>query len=100
MSPIGLGVCEGLAAIRGFWEDWAATYEEWKAEPEEIFDLGGGVTLAVVIQKGRFAGSSGDVRTRYASVAVWAQGLIASTTNYGDPDDARAAAERLAESRG
>jgi ketosteroid isomerase-like protein len=99
MSPIGLGVYEGATAIRGFWEDWTGTYEDWEAEPVEVFDLGGGVTLAVVIQKGRIAGSSSDVRLRYASVAVWVGGLIVRITSYGDVDEARAAAERLAESR-
>jgi hypothetical protein len=97
---MGLGMYEGLPAIRDFWEDWVGAYEEWGAEPEEILDLGSGVTLAVVIQKGRPAGSSGDVHLRYAAVAVWVDGLIVRITNYGEIDEARAAAERLAESRG
>ena len=56
--------------IRSFWEEWTRTYEDWEAHPEEMVDLGGGVTLAVVTQKGRIPGSSGDVRLRYASVAM------------------------------
>jgi ketosteroid isomerase-like protein len=100
MSPIGLGVYEGASAIRGFWEDWVGTYEDWQAEPEEMVDLGSGVTLAVVLQKGRVAGSSGDIRLRYASVAVWAGALIVLITSYSDVKEARAAAERLAEERG
>ena len=99
LSPMGLGVYEGLATIRVFWEDWVGAYEEWKAEPEEILDLGNGVTLAVVVQTGRPAGSSGDVGLRYAAVAVWVDGAIVRITNYTDIDEARAAAERLAEER-
>ena len=35
-----------------------------------------------------------------ASVGVWREGLIERVTSYRDIDEARAAAERLAESRG
>jgi ketosteroid isomerase-like protein len=99
LSPMGLGEYEGLEAIRDFWEDWVGAYEEWEAEPEEMLDLGNGVTLAVIIQKGRPAGSGGEVRLRYAAVAVWVDGVIVRITNYGDIDEARGAAERLAKSR-
>ena len=44
MSPTGTGVFEGHAAIRGFWEDWFASYEEYEVEAEEILDLGNGVS--------------------------------------------------------
>jgi len=37
---------------------------------------------------------------RYAAVGVWREGLIERVTSYRDIDEARAAAERLAESRG
>jgi hypothetical protein len=37
---------------------------------------------------------------RYASVAEWEKGSIVRITNYLDIDKGRAAAERLAESRG
>ena len=97
LSPMGLGVYDGLAAVRDFWEDWIGAYDEWEAKAEEILDLGSGVTFAVVLQRGRPIGSSGDVRLRYAAVASWAHGRIVRITNYGDIDEARAAAERLAE---
>jgi ketosteroid isomerase-like protein len=97
---MGLGVYAGLAAIRDFCEDWVRTYEEWEAMPEEIVEVGSGVTLAVVVQTGRLAGSSAEVRLRYGAVAMWADGAIARITNYSDADEARAAAERLAEERG
>jgi hypothetical protein len=37
---------------------------------------------------------------RYASVAEWEKESIARITNHPDIDEGRAAAERLAESRG
>jgi ketosteroid isomerase-like protein len=99
LSPMGLGVYDGLAAIRNFWEDWVGAYDEWEAEAEEMFEVGDGVTLAVVVQEGRPAGSRSEVRLRYAAVAMWVDGAIARITNYSDIDEARAAAERLARER-
>jgi ketosteroid isomerase-like protein len=100
MSPMGMGVFEGQAAARGFLEDWFASYEEYEFEAEEILDLGNGVGFRVLIQKGRPVGSSGEVELRYAAVAVWEDGKIVRMTNYNDLDEARAAAERLAQERG
>jgi ketosteroid isomerase-like protein len=99
MSPMGLGVYEG-AAIRRFFEDWRGSYEEYATEAEEVLELGNGVTFAVVIQNGRPVESDGQVRIRYAAVLAWVEGLIVRFTTYSDIDEARAAAERLAESRG
>ena len=100
MSPIGMGTFEGQAAVRGFLEDWFASYEEWGRQLMEVQDLGDGVTFGVLIQKGRPVGSSGEVELRYAAVSEWEDGKIARITNYTDVDEARAAAERLAQERG
>jgi ketosteroid isomerase-like protein len=62
---------EGVAAIRGFWQDWYANYDELEVEPEEILYLGNGVVFAVLIQKARLVGTSGgDLRQRNAVVSV------------------------------
>ena len=100
LNPLGgLGTFEGHAAVRGFLEDWHGNYEELEFAPEEILDLGNGVIFSVIAQKGRPVGSSGDVQQRQAIVFVWVEGLFVRITHYGDIDDARVAAERLAESR-
>jgi ketosteroid isomerase-like protein len=99
MTPLGLGVYEGHAAIRSFIEDWIGSFRDFEVEPVEILDLGGGVTLAVVVQGGRPAGSDGRVQWRYAQVSQWVDGVAVQSTNYLDVDEARAAAERLAEER-
>jgi ketosteroid isomerase-like protein len=99
MSPWGMGTFEGIEAIRGFFEDWLGAYEEYALEAEEIVDLGNGVAFAVLHQGGRPSGSTGEVQLRYASATVWANGLMTRVTNYRDIDEARAAAERLAEER-
>ena len=90
---------EGRAAIRRFLGDWFRAWEELNYELEEVSDLGGGVVFAVVIQDGRPVGGDGHVRQREGWVFVWVRGLIARLT-ISEVDEARAAAERLAESRG
>ena len=99
-SPMGMEVYEGQAAIRRFFEDWWGLYDVSGAEAEEILDPGNGVTFAVVILKGGPIGSGGEVCLRYAAVNVWAAGVVVRVTNYSDIDEALAAAEQLAASRG
>jgi uncharacterized protein (TIGR02246 family) len=90
---------EGRAAIRSFIEEWFGTYEELEFGLEEVRDLGKGVVFAVVTQNGRPVASAGHVRQREGWVYLWVGGLIARLTT-SDIDEARAAAERLAEERG
>jgi ketosteroid isomerase-like protein len=90
---------EGRAAIRGFLEEWFRAYEELDFELEEVSDLGGGVVFAVVIQDGRLVGGDGRLRQREGWVYLWVGGSIARLTT-SEVDEARAAAERLAEERG
>jgi ketosteroid isomerase-like protein len=94
-----VGRFEGVAAIRGFLEDWLGNYEEFAVMLEEVRDLGNGVTFSVILQHGRLVGSSGQVQLRHAMVDVWVDGFIARTVTDPDIDEARAAAERLAEER-
>ncbi len=100
MSELGLGVREGHEAIRGFFEEWIAAYEDYEVVLEEVRDLGNGVTFLVALQRGRPAGSAGFVDLRYATVLTWADGLVERSTQYTDIDQARATAGRLAEQRG
>ena len=90
---------EGRAAIRGFVEGWFGMYEELEFRLEEVHELGNGVVFAVVVQEARPADIAGHVRQREGWVYVWVEGLIARFT-VSDIDEARAAAERLAEERG
>jgi ketosteroid isomerase-like protein len=100
VSPSGLGSFEGPVAIRSFLEEWWAAFEDLVFELEEVLDLGKGVVFAVVRQDARPTGSTGYVRRREAYVIEWVAGMTARVTTYGDIDEGRAAAERLAESRG
>ena len=100
MSSMGLGVYQGVTAVRRFFEDWRGAYEEHATEPEEIVEASDGVTFAVFLQKGRPVGSVGQVTIRYPAVLSWTRGLVKRVTIYTDVDEARAAAERLARERG
>jgi ketosteroid isomerase-like protein len=99
-SPNGLGVFEGQATIRtvitGYWD----TFEDLRCELEDFLDLGNGVTFAVLRQHARPIGSTASVQAREAIVTEWVEGRATRVTVYLDIDQARAAAERLAQERG
>jgi ketosteroid isomerase-like protein len=99
-SPFLGAVFEGREVVRGFFEDWAGAYENFAQELEEFRHLGHGVTFGVLFQRGRLPGSSEMVTFRYAAVVTWVDSLIERVTSYTDVNEARAAAERLAEERG
>jgi ketosteroid isomerase-like protein len=90
----------GLTAIRGMLEDWLRPYEEYEMEVEELMDLGNGVVFSVAVNKGRPINSSAFVQWRQGSVLLMDGDLIGRIISYRDVDEARAAAERLAEERG
>jgi ketosteroid isomerase-like protein len=90
---------EGSAAIRVLLEDWIGAYGEPELEVEEARDLGGGIVFVRVRQDGRIVGSTGQIRVHYAAVYVWADGLITRITSCAEIDEARAAAQHLADGR-
>jgi len=98
-SPMGLEELKGHAAIRQGWVDALSAYTTFNLWEEDRTDLGNGVILTVLVVKGRFA-TGGDLNMRYARVHEWRDGLIARESMYTDLDQARTAAERLAEERG
>jgi ketosteroid isomerase-like protein len=100
MSPVGLGIREGRAAIREHFQEWWGGYEEYEHELEELQDLGEGIVFVTAVQRGRLPGSAGWVQLRYPVVGTVRDCLIERITVYTDIDQARAAAARLAESRG
>ena len=93
------GHLEGVAAMAKFNTDWLGGYEQFEIEAEEVRAIGKGVTFAVVSMSGMPVGSNASVRQRFASVMVWSGGVIVRVKDYTDIDEARAAAERLAEER-
>ena len=100
VSAWSFGVYEGQRAIRRFLEDWIGSFAEYRREVEEVLDLGNGVAYAVTVTRGRPAGRADEVPLRGAEVCVWEGGVATRVTYYRDPEEARAAAQRLADSRG
>jgi hypothetical protein len=60
------------------------------------------VACAVPVINARLAGSTRSVHGRFGAVSTWRDGMIERVTNYYyvDIDEARAAAEQLAQERG
>jgi hypothetical protein len=69
-------------------------------EVEEVIDLGNGVMFSCVREDSRLPDSDGHVEQRRGWITLWARDKIERVTIYLDPDEARAAAERLAQERG
>jgi ketosteroid isomerase-like protein len=99
-TPSGLGIYRGLPAIREFIKGYWETFDELRFELEEFQDLGNEVTFAVNRQHALPVGSTAPIQAREAQVTEWKNGLAVRVTAYIDVDQARAAAERLAEERG
>jgi ketosteroid isomerase-like protein len=96
----GIFDAAGASGVRGLWEDWAATFEDWTIKVETVVDLGNGIVYAVYHQGGRPAGSTSVVTERATLIYEWVDGMIARVIGRQDIDEARAIAERLAEERG
>jgi hypothetical protein len=98
-SRTGIGTFEGAAAIRRFFEEWVGAYEEYRHEIVESRDLGNGVVFTVLNIVGRLAGSTSRVQETWSWTATWVEGMCARVVVRSDIDEARAAAERLAQER-
>jgi ketosteroid isomerase-like protein len=90
----------GASRMRGFWEELAGMFEDFAIKVETVVDLGNGVVYAVYHAEGRPAGSTGVLTYRGTFIYEWVNGMIARVIVGQDIDEARAAAERLAASRG
>ncbi len=99
-SQTAFGTYTGAAAIRSFLEDWIGTFEEHEQEIVESRDLGEGVVFAVIRFHGRPAGSTGRMQETLSLTFIWVAGVCVRVVARTDIDQARAAAERLAEERG
>jgi len=98
-SEDGITSADGGAAVRGLWEEWSGTFEDFMIDVESVVDLGNGVVYAVYREQGRIAGGNALLVQHGALVYEWANGMITRVMARADTDEARAAAQRLAESR-
>lgn len=105
LAASGFAVVEGASvtgrgSIRKLWEGLTASFDAAEFDSEEFIDLGGGVTFGVAAMRGKPRGGSSFVEIRFGFVSSWRDGRIARARNYTDIEEARAAAERLAQERG
>jgi ketosteroid isomerase-like protein len=91
---------EGIAAIRGFMEEFVSHFESFEVELEEIGDLGGEIVIAVNTMRGHVQGSAMEVRQRGLFIYEGKNGLAMRCTAFTDIDEGRVAAKRLAQQRG
>jgi ketosteroid isomerase-like protein len=103
MEVVALGASfEGVAAIRGFYEEWTGAYDKFEIEIDEVLDYGSGIIFGVFTMHGRPVGGTGDVRYRIAQVQTWEDSVVVRITGApgNEIDKARATAARFAEERG
>ena len=82
--------CEGRAAIRGFFEGFVATFEEYEVESTEIFDLG---SRACVTRTARDRNPAAPASLLRARVAI-ARGSAPPHPRWAGISDVRAAAAK------
>jgi hypothetical protein len=77
-----------------------SSYEKQEMREWEGWDLGNGVVFVVTVFDAQPRGSEGAVRERWAFSTIWAKDMISRVVASRDVDEARAAAERLAQEQG
>ena len=89
MTGMGLGRRHGKKALKDFFCEWTASYEEWFIEPGEIEELSDSVVVNAVRQGGRLRGSEGRVVLDYGQLGVWEGERLKLAANYMSLPDAR-----------
>jgi ketosteroid isomerase-like protein len=99
-APEGMGDAHGVTEVRQVLKSWWAMWEDHHHHIQEVRDFGHGVVFVAVLEDGRPVGSEATVTQRSTFVYQWLDGKMVRIMSYTDPDEARAAAERLARERG
>ena len=98
LRAMGLGLrFEGVKAIRSFVEEWFGSFADLAFELLEVQHLANGVVLVLIHQSGSPAGALGSIGQDEAWVIVWVEDEVTQLASYIDIDEARAAAESLAQ---
>ena len=86
-----VGVMHGPDAMRAYHEQWEKTFDDMRAEVDEVIDAGD-QAVAVVRVVGRMKGSDAEVDLRYAIVLSFRDGKITRGREYATREEALAAA--------
>ncbi len=96
----GFGDAHGVTDVRQMIQSWWAMWEDHHHDIQEVRDFGHGVVFVAVLEDGRPVGSEATVTQRRAFVYQWLVGKMVRIISCSDIDEARGAAERLAQERG
>jgi ketosteroid isomerase-like protein len=91
-APDDVGVFSGRDAMRRYYEQWYETFDDLRAEAEELIDAGDDLVVASMHVVGRMKGSDAVVDMRLAIVYTVRDGLIASGREYATRKEAFEAA--------
>ena len=91
-APDDVGVFTGRDALRRYYEDWYETFDELRADAEELIDAGGDHVVAVLHVIGQMKGSDAEVDMQVAVVYTVEDGLIVRGREYATREQAMQAA--------
>jgi ketosteroid isomerase-like protein len=83
--------CVGLREANRWLADWAAAFESWSVDVEDVFDADDQV-VTFVRQHAKSKQGGPEVEMRFAQVWTFRDGLVARMELYLDLDEALAAA--------
>src|SRR5271165_1577545 len=84
LSDQGLGTFEGVAAIRGWVEEWFGVWADLRLDVLDVVELGNGVVFSRVREAGRLKDGDGHVEQQRGWVILAGQGKIARIAIYLD----------------
>jgi ketosteroid isomerase-like protein len=87
------GTYQGTEAVRSFFADFWAAFEQVTAEPEQFFDHGDRI-VALVLLRLRPRGSSAEVEMRVGHLWTMRDGKTVRCEVFPEPEQAIAAVER------
>jgi len=87
-APDDVGVFSGRDALRRYYEQWYETFDDLRADAEELTDLGDGRVVASMHVVGRMKGSHAEVDMRLAIVYTVRGGLIVRGREYATREEA------------
>jgi uncharacterized protein len=91
-APDDHGPIKGKAALRAFMQDWLDTFDDFRAEPLELIDVGEDQVIAVLRVSGRAKLSGVETDLTYAELGTLREGKVAWGRQYWTRDEALEAA--------
>jgi ketosteroid isomerase-like protein len=91
-APDDVGVIRGRDSLRRYYEQWYETFDELRADAEELIDAGEDRVVSVLHVIGRMKKSAAEVDMRLAVVYTVRNGLIVRGREYANREQALHAA--------